>query len=60
MNLILMLKNCKAKTCCEHLLLPASSVVERARLVKQVTREPPAAKKSKLLLRNNQQNITSS
>ena len=43
---------------CERLLSPASCVVERAKLVKQVTREPPIAKKSKLIVQNNDQKIT--
>ena len=43
---------------CERLLSPASSVVERARLARQVLKEPLTARKSKMLLRSNQQNIS--
>ena len=43
---------------CERLLSPSSSVVERGRLFRQVVRDPPTARKSKMLLQNNHQNIT--
>lgn len=45
---------------CERLLLPSSSVVERARLVKQIIAQPAAQKSSKVLKKNNQQYITDS
>jgi hypothetical protein len=45
---------------CERLLLPSSSVVERAKLVKQISSQPAMQKNNKILLKDNQQYITES
>jgi hypothetical protein len=45
---------------CERLLLPSSSVVERAKLVKQINAQPALQKNSMILQKNNQQYVTES